>query len=201
MADEKQAPEQDATKAETTPAGPKPDERGADERDSREAKLRRKYESKIESLTSKLTQLESAQKTAEEKALEAEYMRGLQEAESRLSAQIHSERIQAAILRTLAGRQIPEGQVHVIMAENPELETVEEAIDASTRFADRWGEWTNRKSHPGIPGAPTGPSKDPHRPWTEAKVAEVRVTKGDKFLNDHWGEILQDKKLPGWRDA
>ena len=139
MADEKQAPEQEATKAETTPAGPKPDERGADERDSREAKLRRKYESKIESLTSKLTQLESAQKTAEEKALEAEYMRGLQEAESRLSAQIHSERIQAAILRTLAGRQIPEGQVHVIMAENPELETVEEAIDASTRFADRWG--------------------------------------------------------------
>jgi hypothetical protein len=79
-----------------------------------EKRKRQQLEKQLAELQSKLSQFEEAQKSETEKAIEAAYKRGMQEAEEKWQKELNELKLQTAIERELASRGLHPDLAYVV---------------------------------------------------------------------------------------
>jgi hypothetical protein len=155
------------------------------------AGLRRKLERERDEAKAEAQKLIEANKTAEDKAREQREKEIREGVEKTLRSEMLQKEIRSEIRLKLAEAGVPANQVAVILEES-KPETVEDAATAATAYAAKWKTDVVKPATPtGQGGSPT-PTPSTDRPWTTEKVNRVRSEKGEKYINEHWSEIMQD---------
>lgn len=120
-------------------------------------RLRIKAEKENQKLREQITALTEAQKTEDQKKLDAARSEGRKEVEGMLA----KERIEGAARRALIAEGVDEDLVHVLLAKGETFDTPDEAAKAAKGYAIAFKERFKIGQEPprvhGQPGAPSGP--------------------------------------------
>jgi hypothetical protein len=121
-------------------------------------RLRVKAERENKTLREQLATLQEAQKTEDQKKLDAARLEGRKEIEGQLA----KERIEGAARRALIAEGVDEDLVHVLLAKGEGFDTPDDAAkaakDYAVEFKARFKIGQEAPRVPGQPGAPSGPS-------------------------------------------
>lgn len=157
------------------------------------AKTRIKMAKREQSLLARIAELENANKTQEQKAIEDAYNRGVNETSAKYTAQIQESEIRSAITLRLLESGVPADQVYVVLAKHADLETVDDAKAAAESYAKEWTASYGKHPAPKTPGGSpsVGMGSDPYGPpFTREKVASIITARSAGLISaQKWAEL------------